>query len=153
MLDALKRLPTFSDVLQSLGLVCLFALVAALFGRHLVDLSQMPAFADVVRIAAIAFVIPALAEEVVFRGLVIRRWTLWYAIASVTLYVVWHPIEALTFFPSARPVFFDPVFLLLVTLLGVLCTTAYFRSRSIWPSVIIHWLAVVAWKGLGGAIF
>lgn len=153
MLTALKTLPLRRDVMEALGLVLLFCLVASLLGTHLIDLSRVPTAAEMVKVSAVAFVVPALVEEVVFRGWVIRRFRMWDAIASVTLYVLWHPLEALTFLPEARAVFFDPVFLLLVALLGVLCAIAYFRSRSIWPSVIIHWLVVVAWKGLGGAGF
>jgi len=103
----------------------LFGFAAALLGRHLIDLSQIPAAVDMLRIAAVTFVVPALAEEVVFRGLVIRRFDWRHGVASVTLYVLWHPIEALFFLPAAHPVFFDPAFLLLVTLLGSMCTIVY----------------------------
>jgi predicted Abi (CAAX) family protease len=42
--------------------------------------------------------------------------------------------------------FYDPVFLGLSTIFGVFCSVAYLRSGSIWPSVLMHWAVVVAWK-------
>lgn len=105
------------------------------------------------------FVFPALLEEAFFRGVLIPTLTRergWRAIAGATLlstiaFVLWHPVNALTINPGARALFLDPVFLLIVTLLGVTCSLAYIASRSLWVPVLIHWLTVLVWVlWLGG---
>ena len=50
--------------------------------------------------------------------------------------------------PMAQPMFLEPAFLAIVALLGAVCTISWRRSGSVWPAVMIHWLSVVAWKGL-----
>lgn len=42
-------------------------------------------------------------------------------------------------------VFLDPVFLVLVTLLGIVCTITYLKSGSVWLPILFHWLMVVVW--------
>ena len=47
--------------------------------------------------------------------------------------------------PSGAP---DPwPFLLQCALLGLACVLAYASTGSLWPPVLIHWLAVAAWLG------
>ncbi|MEM6445760.1 MAG: CPBP family glutamic-type intramembrane protease [Cyanobacteria bacterium P01_D01_bin.123] len=41
----------------------------------------------------------------------------------------------------------------LVALLGVLCWIAYYRTRSLWASIVLHWLVVVTWKAFSGTSF
>jgi len=104
------------------------------------------------------FVHPALAEEIVFRGLLLprdaRSWPprrlIPVAGAALVVYVVSHPINALLFRPRVLSLFESTPYLLLTTLLGVTCTVTYLMSRSIWPSVAIHWLTVVTWIWLLG---
>jgi len=101
---------------------------------------------------------PAISEELVFRVLLlphptedigaIAQW-LWSAI-SLFLFVVYHPLNAFTFFPVGRKTFVDPVFLLLAALLGIVCTLTYQQSGSLWIPVAVHWLAVVVWLLLLG---
>ncbi len=96
---------------------------------------------------------PAIAEELFFRVLLLphlaehasigTKW-LWGCI-SLILFIVYHPLNALSFFPAGRTTFNNPIFLLLAALLGVVCTLAYWHSGSLWPSVMIHWLVVVVW--------
>jgi predicted Abi (CAAX) family protease len=69
---------------------------------------------------------------------------------SLVLFVVYHPLNALTFYPVGRSTFMNPVFLLLAAVLGVACSIAYLLFGSIWPAVAIHWLAVTAWLLLLG---
>ncbi|MEX2540948.1 MAG: CPBP family glutamic-type intramembrane protease [Trueperaceae bacterium] len=99
--------------------------------------------------------VPALLEEVLFRVLpnpgraeASGRLTNWVSAASsVTAYVLIHPAAALL---GGGAQFTDPTFLALVALLGVSCLVAYRRTGSLWPAVLIHWLVVVGWLGLGG---
>ena len=70
------------------------------------------------------------------------------AVIALAAFVLWHPVQVWLGLPMAQPVFLEPAFLVMAALLGVVCTLAYRRSGSIWPAVMIHWLTVVAWKGL-----
>ncbi|MEM9155287.1 MAG: CPBP family glutamic-type intramembrane protease [Cyanobacteria bacterium P01_F01_bin.33] len=88
-----------------------------------------------------------------FRGLLTPAFELRWACLSTLAYVVWHPLEAYVFLPAALSLFTDATFLLLVALLGVLCWIAYYRTRSLWASIILHWLVVVTWKAFSGTSF
>ena len=113
-------------------------------------------------VMAILFVFPGIAEELMFRGLVLphrsEQWpparlrvALW---VSVVIFVLWHVVNAWLMFPVARSVFWDWRFLLIVVGLGWACGWSYLRTGSLWPSVLIHWSIVVVWKAcLGGPVF
>jgi predicted Abi (CAAX) family protease len=99
--------------------------------------------------------VPALGEEIPFRGLLVpardeagRPWT---AIAlSTALYVAWHPLEALTFLPQAT-MFLRPDFLACTAILGLGCALMRWRTGSLWPAVMLHGGFVVVWQTwLGG---
>lgn len=99
------------------------------------------------------FVFPSLLEEAFFRGVLIPRDTarhgrkriILVVAGSTLLFVIWHPLGALTVNPSAVPVFLDPAFLLIVAALGITCGYSYVVSKSLWAPVLIHWATVVAW--------
>lgn len=114
---------------------------------------------QIITTAVVLFVHPAFVEELVFRVLLLPRNAaavsrgrlVTLVVVSLTLYVASHPLNAILFRPQARVVFESPAYLALAALLGATCTVAYFVSRSIWPSVVIHWLTVVVWLfALGG---
>ncbi|MEO0536528.1 MAG: CPBP family glutamic-type intramembrane protease [Cyanobacteria bacterium P01_A01_bin.123] len=104
-------------------------------------------------------ILPALLEEVVFRVLLLPHPTeavqphtlgIWLAI-SLALFVVYHPLNALTFYPTGKPTFFDPSFLTLAGLLGLTCSLVYLQTGSLWLPTLIHWIVVGVWVfGLGG---
>ncbi|NEO05434.1 CPBP family glutamic-type intramembrane protease [Moorena sp. SIO3I8] len=111
------------------------------------------------KIMITALFTPAIAEEIFFRVLLLPHPSenpsliSIYAWSTVSLFifVIYHPLNAITFYPAARETFFKPIFLFLATLLGIICTIAYIKSGSIWTAVVIHWLFVVIWLiGLGG---
>lgn len=99
------------------------------------------------------FIFPSLLEEAFFRGVLIPRKTIerdrrriilaitW----STLLFVLWHPLNAVTFNRSAIPIFLDPAFLLIIAALGITCGYSYVVSKSIWVPVLIHWVTVVVW--------
>jgi predicted Abi (CAAX) family protease len=66
------------------------------------------------------------------------------------MFIVYHPLNALSFFPKGLKTFFNWVFLVLAALLGIICSIAYLQSGSLWTPVVIHWLAVVIWLLLLG---
>lgn len=116
----------------------------------------MTVWAPVVLLAML--VSPSILEEVVFRGLLIprdirRSGRLRAALTiswSTLLYVLWHPLAALITGPEERRFFSDPAFLAIVTLLGITCGHNYVVSRSLWGSILIHWVTVVVWVFLFG---
>lgn len=100
---------------------------------------------------ALAVVVPALGEEVVFRGLLTPGRDggagLWRAILPSTgIFVLWHVFEALTFMPQAAPVFLRADFLATTAVLGLACGWLRWRTGSLWPAVLLHWLEVAGWQ-------
>ena len=101
---------------------------------------------------------PALIEELVFRVLLLPRTTenlpiglVWFWVGiSLVLFIVYHPLNAISFFPSGRDTFFNLIFLTLAGLLGFVCSLAYLQSGSLWTPVFIHWLVVAVWLLLLG---
>jgi predicted Abi (CAAX) family protease len=118
--------------------------------------------ARLLRFAAIAFFVPCLSEELLFRAALLpdprqpasMRYRVGRAAIAVVLFVLWHPLNGLFLKTEARQVFLDPGFLMLATFLGCCATAVYLLTGSIWPSTFVHWLTVVGWKAfLGGRIF
>ncbi len=102
---------------------------------------------------------PAITEELFFRVLFLPhptaavnwQWSLWAAL-SLLIFVIYHPLNAKTFYKDGYPTFFDPQFLLLATLLGLTCTITYALTGSAWIIIFIHWLVVVLWLLVFGGI-
>ena len=120
------------------------------------------AIGKLARFTAIAFFVPCLSEELLFRAVFLpdprQPWPPVYrllrATVALTLFVLWHPVNGLFLKTAAQQLFVDPRFLLLAALLGCCSTMIYLRTRSIWPSTLVHWISLVCWKTfLGGQIF
>jgi predicted Abi (CAAX) family protease len=98
-------------------------------------------------------VFPCLLEEAFFRGILIPRNTadggrgriILYSLFSATLFVAWHPLNALTLNPGAGEIFLDRWFLLITFLLGLACSLGYIYTRSLWVPMLMHWLSVLVW--------
>ncbi len=112
-------------------------------------------FGALARVAVIALLVPALAEEVVFRAALLpapsEKPSLLRCSSSVLAFVVWHPVQVLWFGDAWGATVLNPWFLAAVAAFGVAATRIYLVTASLWPSVFLHWLIVVAWKVLGGA--
>ena len=103
--------------------------------------------------------VPALLQEWVFRVLInyypkefvpFHVWWGW-ALISLGLFVVFHPLYAWIFRHRWWATFSHPVFLSLMTLLGFTCTIVYFLTGSLWTIAVLHWVAIaVWWLFLGG---
>jgi uncharacterized protein len=147
----LKRLPDFRGAVEGL-LLFLVVVAAGIWAAMSGVLAGAPApRADVFAISVSAFLIPALGEEIAFRGW-LRKGAPIAAVISLLAYIVWHPVQAWWNLPFGRPEFLDPRFLSVVAVLGFACTLSRIRSGSIWPAVIIHWGIVVVWKALYGGM-
>ncbi len=109
-------------------------------------------------VAATILLHPAFTEELVFRALLlprrlelVSRRRLYASVAmALFLYVGAHPVNAYFFWPAALPVFGNPFYLAMTTLLGLTCITTYLMSGSIWLPVLIHWMTVTIWLLLLG---
>ncbi|MEM9164513.1 MAG: CPBP family glutamic-type intramembrane protease [Cyanobacteria bacterium P01_F01_bin.4] len=74
-----------------------------------------------------------------------------WAIASLVIFIGFHPLNARFLMTERRETFYNPIFLTLAGLLGVVCTLSYLQSASLWPPVVLHWLMVIIWLlSLGG---
>jgi predicted Abi (CAAX) family protease len=104
-------------------------------------------------------IMPALVEELIFRvallphpleGARLVSWLGWGAL-SLTLFVLYHPFSARTYYAAGNPTFFKPIFWLLSGWLGLACMVAYGWTGSLWAAVAVHWIVVGVWLwGLGG---
>jgi predicted Abi (CAAX) family protease len=144
----------FRAPLSAWALVPVYAAIAALVGLGS-GLFRMELTSS--RLALLLpitlFVFPSLLEESFFRGILIPRDTgdhgrgkiILAIFWSTLLFVLWHPLNALTINRTAAPIFLDPAFLLITAALGITCSYGYIVSKSIWVPVLIHWATVVVW--------
>lgn len=161
---------TFPDIeiwLWSAGILLLLVMIVLPIGLRtgLVRVEPMTGgWWRFVFLALLLAIRPSLLEELIFRVLFIPhpsqgyllRITFFWAVVSLVIFILWHPINGLFIRKVARPLFTDPLFLTFAGLLGVACTTAYLISGSVWPPMIIHWAVVTPWilfLGGGNALF
>lgn len=110
--------------------------------------------AAMLRLALIAVVIPALGEELLFRAAILPQpeadapLPIKYMVLSTILFVLWHPIQAPIYGGEFAVTMLDPWFLAAVALTGWACARLYWKTRSIWPAVALHWIVIVVWKAL-----
>jgi predicted Abi (CAAX) family protease len=132
----------------AIGGLAIIATVAITTG--LVGFDPMPIGWTWLRYAALLAIVPSLGEEILFRGLIVpprgQPMSAFMGIIAVAVFVLWHPLQAVTIGPPWASIFVDPVFLAIVTVLSVTLVWMYRRSGSIWPGVIVHWLVVAGWK-------
>ncbi|MEH2045815.1 CPBP family glutamic-type intramembrane protease [Nostoc sp.] len=92
------------------------------------------------------FFLPAIVGELLFRVFLlpnpseITNWfqgALW-AIVNLLLFVLYHPLNAKTFYKAGIATFYNHVFLFLARFLGVICTVAYNLTGSLFAIVLIH---------------
>jgi uncharacterized protein len=158
---ALTTLPDRRGWLESALWGLLFALVVApvAMAGGLITLHPAGGAASL-RTVLLPFLMPALLEEGLFRGLLlphpatagvtrVRRAGWWTG--SLLAYVAAHPLAAGLWRPGARGVFDAPGFLIAAALLGVTATALYQRTGSLWPGVLLHGVVVTTWLNLGGA--
>ena len=158
LIMGLRTSPWHKPVLN-FGLFIVFVVIALNIGftKELLNVEVLDT--ELVYILPFAlFLFPSLFEELVFRGLLIPNNTAskgvkhitFYCLLSAGLFVIWHPLNALTINPSAQRFFLDPWFLVIVFVLGSVCSLGYIFSRSLWVPIVMHWLTVMAWVFLLG---
>jgi len=147
LIRSVLRLPDLRAAIEALVLfmaVIAAGAVAAWQGVLVLDHAPPEAMST---IFLTAFFVPALVEELVFRGW-LRDGEPLVAGLSMIAFVLWHPVQYLLGSPFAHPAFIEPGFLALVGVLGFACTLSRLRSGTIWTGVVIHWGAAVVWLTL-----
>ncbi|MGP1385215.1 MAG: CPBP family glutamic-type intramembrane protease [Thainema sp.] len=164
IIESLKW-PTLTDWGFAIAVLLLYACIALPQGLRQGFLRYCPpaelglSIPQQVKLMLLLFLMPALLEELVMRvlllphpteGVLPQTWLIW-SVISLVIFVVYHPLNALTFYPAGNPTFFQPIFLVLSGLLGLVCTVIYLQTGSLWLIAIAHWLVVVIWiLWLGG---
>jgi uncharacterized protein len=99
---------------------------------------------------AISFFVPPLAEEIIFRGLLLsaawrltKRYAAWVTVIAFTL---WHPFQAVAFGFAGSEVFLNPAFIIATFILGMVLSHVRIITRSLWPAIFLHWFVVACWK-------
>lgn len=111
-------------------------------------------------LALVAFFAPALVEEIVFRGALLKPPSdgasgLGPAALSALLFAAWHPLAAWLLCrylacPGWNELASNWWFLGACAALGLACARLVLAIRSLWPAVLLHWLVIMAWKTLFG---
>ena len=155
-------LRTFPDRRGWIAVLCELAwgvplIVAMAFAGGLARFDPAPFDAQWLRVFFLVMIVPAFAEELLFRALIVPRpgrpFALWQGALCVGAFVAWHPFQAFTFGPPWSAVFLDPWFLTAVALLGTMLVRLYRATGSLWPCIATHWLVVMSWKLLFGGPF
>ena len=146
---------TLKSWLIAIGLLIIYSMVGIPLGFKTNFLSFTPYFLTREGIFASirGFFFPALGEEILMRVFLLPHptervlpssWLIWAGI-SVFIFIIYHPLNALTFYKRGNPTFRKPVFLTLAGLLGLICALAYYFTGSLLIVAFIHWLVVVVW--------
>jgi predicted Abi (CAAX) family protease len=135
---AVKTRPRWSDWGLAALLLLAFSLIVLPLGleSHWLTPGIALPWPQGLRLAARVLVLPALTEEVFWRVLMLphkteiltpkKRWLV--GLPMLGLFVLMHVFSSLTIYPQGFPTFVDPIFLLSATLLGLICTVAYWAG-------------------------
>ncbi|MDP8935284.1 MAG: CPBP family glutamic-type intramembrane protease, partial [Cyanobacteriota bacterium] len=145
---AFSTIPDITDWLVAAMLALVYTSIALPIGfwSGFLKVDVQTSRPTIVGVLLGCFLSPGITEEVFFRVLMLPHpfenasgLMLWFwGCASLAAFVVYHPLNALSFYPVGRSTFMNPVFLLLAAILGVACSIAYLQSGSIWPAVAVH---------------
>ncbi|NJN07870.1 MAG: CPBP family intramembrane metalloprotease [Richelia sp. RM2_1_2] len=156
-------IPAWHDWLIASLALLIYAVIAIPFGLstgflHLQIWSNKPIYYLLLTLRCL--LTPAITEEFFFRVLFLphptevvnwSKWSIWAGL-SLLIYVIYHPLNAKSFYKDGYPTFFDPIFLILATLLGLTCTITYALTGSVWIIIFIHWVVVVLWLAYFGGM-
>ncbi len=114
-----------------------------------------PDFAFPIGLGAIAALGTALAEEALFRGILLKPPSdgasgLGPAALSAVVFALWHPLQTLFYHPLWEPYAWCWWFLAGTAILGFLCARFTLTTRSLWPAVALHFVVALGWKTLYG---
>ncbi len=163
MLNLLRRVktacataPNRGDWQYAMGLLIAFAIVYLPIGFSLGFLAidvQLSVW-TILGVLFSAFLMPGVNEELLFRAIMIPHTTERISVKKRQFCVLlsWILFIGYHLHPFVPSFFRTPAFLIGAALVGVVCTLSYYRSGSIWPSIVLHWLIVVAWLLVFGGL-
>lgn len=160
LIDAITYPLSAEDWYFSLGLLVIYGILVVPIGFKTGFLTWQPVEIYPKKCFQIPqlLLMPALIEELVFRVLLLphpfegvngKEWLFWVGL-SLILFILYHPLNALLFYPQGKQLFSQPIFLIFAGLLGLICAITYQVTASLWPPVIIHWFIVVIWLFMFG---
>ena len=154
--SAILTIPTINNWIVALLLLLIITAVCLPLGlwcRFLEIKIPKLSIMKVISVLVNRFLFPCLAEELIFRVLLLPAKNSHASIkthivlegVSLTAYVISHPLNAFIIYRKALKTFTNPFFLLSTSILGISCTVLYVESSSIWISTIFHWIVVITW--------
>lgn len=155
LIDSVITLPSLTYWVEGFFWLLVYALIVLPIGfiTKFLSWNSQKSPKIITKIVLTSLFTPAILEEIFFRVFLLSTSTeakstttlyLW-VLVSLILFVIYHPLNAITFFPAGRKTFFKPVFLFSAALLGLICAIAYLKSGSLWVAVFVHWFVVVVW--------
>jgi predicted Abi (CAAX) family protease len=162
LVNSFLTFPSVNDWIWAVILLLIYSLTVIPLGFNLQFLkAEIPNIGrkTMLRLILITLFIPATAEEIFFRVLLLphktehvsmtSQWIL--GSISLILFIIYHPLNAAVFANYAKTTFSSFAFLASAAILAIVCTVSYLKSGSIYPPIILHWLFVLGWLlGLGG---
>ncbi|MGK7930447.1 MAG: CPBP family glutamic-type intramembrane protease [Microcystaceae cyanobacterium] len=156
MLAGLLTIPTGKDWIISFAILGIYAVIAlpiGFLGKFLHFSLQSLTLPRFIFGSLSTFFLPALVEEWIMRVAWLPypsegiNWEIWngWAVLGIIIFMLYHPLNAITFYKRGYPTFLKPIFLILAGLLGAACTFAYKFTGSLWTITVMHWLTVVVW--------
>ncbi|BAZ43618.1 abortive infection protein [Chondrocystis sp. NIES-4102] len=155
LVTSLVTLPTLTNWLEGFFFLLIYAAIVLPIGfiTEFIHCSWQRSPKLIIKIILTSLFTPAILEEIFFRVILLpspivetTANTLYcWIIVSLVLFIIYHPLNALTFFPAGRKTFFQPVFLFSAGLLGFINSISYLTSGSIWQAIFIHWIIVIIW--------
>lgn len=153
LINAYTTLPGHEDIFLSIILLLAYSLIAFTWGfkSNFLQFNFLKSPLLKLQIIITSFFAPALLEEILFRVFFLQptknltQISLLLVIINLLLFVLYHPLNAMTFFPQGKETFTDSTFLGLAALLGLICLITYWQSGSLWLPVLIHWIIVLTW--------
>lgn len=140
-----------------LGIAALSGLIIFSFAKHANLLPPSKFRADWPKLLSVSLFIPAVPEEILFRGLWYRdnfstiEIFIWVIITTI-IFVSWHIVEGITLLKAHRSTFLNPWFLACAAVLGIANCGMIIASNSICPAIIFHWLLVFIWQARYGGV-
>jgi predicted Abi (CAAX) family protease len=149
-----STIPGLAAWARLLGLLSALLAASWLLDR-LALVPWQPDFAFLLGFGAVAGLGTALAEEAVFRGILLKpppdgATGLGRAALSAVLFALWHPFQTLFYHPLWEPYAWRWWFLAGTAVLGFVCARFTLSTRSIWPAVVLHLVLALGWKTLYG---
>ena len=154
LVQPLRRRPD-RDGWRWIGLSAAYGAVALtiVLGTGLLQLGTPPLW-ELFVFPLLLILYPSLIEECVFRGLFMpqslasqpAKRQVFVVVGSTALFVAMHPLNHWLIGLSDTSAFTDPVFLVIVALLGLTCAMQRLKTGSLWLPVLTHWATVVVWN-------